>query len=119
MSLPLQSLSNQVPANSVTIVVNTPEGPVVVEADVSATQAKRVLAMAKSLRDSANERPPLSPREKQVLGCLSRGLSYKQVAAELEISIDTVRTYVRALYRKLGAHSVTEAICRARELALV
>ena len=48
-----------------------------------------------------------------MLGALVRGLSYKQVAAELGLSIDTVRSYLRRLYRKLQVHSATEAVARA------
>jgi len=55
----------------------------------------------------------LSPREHEVLTCLVEGLSYKQVAAELCISIDTVRSHIRRLYRKLRVHSVAEAVSRA------
>ena len=65
--------------------------------------------------------PPveLSDRELAVIRGLARGLSYKQVAADLEISIDSVRSYVRRLYRKLRVHSVTEAILRAMKSGLV
>ena len=118
MSYPLTKLVPEANA-AVKFVVQTPEGPVEIEADVTKSQARRVIDYAKSLQASGEERPRLSPREKQVLRTLASGLSYKQVAGELGISIDTVRTYVRSLYRKLGAHSVTEAIARARELALV
>ena len=55
----------------------------------------------------------LSPRELEVLSCLVEGLSYKQVAAELFISIDTVRSHIRRLYRKLRVHSVAEAVSSA------
>ena len=55
----------------------------------------------------------LSERERAVLGALVRGLAYKQVAAELDLSIDTVRTYIRRIYAKLQVHSATEAVARA------
>ena len=48
-----------------------------------------------------------------MLGALVRGLAYKQVAAELDLSIDTVRTYIRRIYAKLQVHSATEAVARA------
>ena len=59
----------------------------------------------------------LAPRECQVLSGLVGGRSYKQIAADLGVSIDTVRTYIRSLYRKLDVHSATEAIVRALALA--
>lgn len=55
----------------------------------------------------------LSPREMEVLKTLSRGFSYKMVAVELGISIETVRTYVKRIYEKLQVHSVSEAIAKA------
>ena len=61
----------------------------------------------------------LSAREQEVLGCLVDGMSYKQVAHELDISIDTVRTHIRRLYGKLRVHSVSEAVSRAIREGLV
>ena len=55
----------------------------------------------------------LTDREHAVLQGLVKGLSYKQVGAKLNISIDTVRTHIRGVYRKLQVHSVGEAIARA------
>ncbi len=52
----------------------------------------------------------LSRRERHVLEGLVQGYSYKQVAAELGIGIETVRTYIRSLYKKLQVHSVAEAV---------
>lgn len=57
--------------------------------------------------------PPLTERERDVLRALVRGLAYKQVADELGLSIDTVRTHIRGIYRKLQVHSVAEAVSRA------
>ena len=61
----------------------------------------------------------LSAREQGVLRALTRGLAYKQVADELGISIDTVRTHIRAIYEKLQVHSATEAVSRALRDRLV
>jgi len=72
------------------------------------------------LRDDAHARDAaaadatgLSARERDVLRGLVRGLAYKQVADELNLSLDTVRTHVRGIYRKLQVHSVAEAVTRA------
>ena len=61
----------------------------------------------------------LTEREHEVLQSLVRGLSYKQVADHLDISLDTVRTHVRAVYKKLQVHSVAEAVARAIREKLV
>lgn len=61
----------------------------------------------------------LSERERDVLRGLVDGLAYKQVADRLGVSIDTVRTHVRGLYRKLQVHSVAEAVGRALRERLI
>jgi DNA-binding NarL/FixJ family response regulator len=55
----------------------------------------------------------LTLREKDILGSLSRGNSYKMIAAELNISIDTVRTHIKNIYEKLRVHSQGEAVSKA------
>lgn len=55
---------------------------------------------------------PLAPREMEVLHLLSTGRPYKQIAAELELSMGTIRTYIRRLYRKLHVHCRTEAVVK-------
>ena len=52
----------------------------------------------------------LTAREQDVLRCIVRGRSYQQTATDLEISLETVRTHIRHLYRKLQVHSVAEAV---------
>ncbi len=52
----------------------------------------------------------LTAREQDVLRCIVRGRSYQQAADDLEISVETVRTHIRNLYRKLQVHSVAEAV---------
>ena len=55
----------------------------------------------------------LSTREKQILGLLVSGKSYKVVAAACFISIDTVGTHIRHIYEKLHVHSKSEAVAKA------
>ncbi|HTI98251.1 MAG TPA: response regulator transcription factor [Dongiaceae bacterium] len=54
----------------------------------------------------------LSPREQAVLDGLAKGWTYKQLAGELDISIDTIRTYIRRIYEKLHVQSRTEAVAK-------
>jgi DNA-binding NarL/FixJ family response regulator len=61
----------------------------------------------------------LTEREHAVLQGLVKGLSYKQVGMKLNLSIDTVRTHIRGVYRKLQVHSVAEAVARAIREKLV
>lgn len=62
---------------------------------------------------------PLSPREQHVLALLARGLSNKELARELGVSANTVKTHLANLYDKLGARRRTEAIAAARRLGLI
>ena len=64
----------------------------------------------------------LSPREKEVLECLVKGMSLKMVGETLFISYDTVRTHIKHIYEKLHVVSMTEAVAKAineRLLSLV
>jgi DNA-binding NarL/FixJ family response regulator len=70
-------------------------------------------------RDGNEGALTLSAREQGVLRAMTRGLAYKQVADELGISIDTVRTHIRSIYEKLQVHSATEAVSRALRDRLV
>lgn len=55
----------------------------------------------------------LTLREKEVLKLLTKGLSYKMIAAECTISFETVRTHVKNIYFKLHVASMTEAVAKA------
>jgi DNA-binding NarL/FixJ family response regulator len=55
----------------------------------------------------------LTYRETDVLTSLSKGNSYKLIASEFNISIDTVRTHIKNVYEKLQVHSQTEAVAKA------
>jgi len=54
----------------------------------------------------------LSPREQEVLDCLSKGFLYKEIAEKLGISYETVHTYIRRIYEKLQVRTRTEAVAR-------
>ncbi len=59
------------------------------------------------------ERLELSERERDVLRCLVAGHSYQATAEALDVQLDTVRTHVRSLYRKLHVHNAAAAVARA------
>jgi DNA-binding CsgD family transcriptional regulator len=61
------------------------------------------------LRELAGAPKDLTAREREVLGCLAEGMSNKQIARALEISVRTVTVHVSNLLRKTGAASRTEA----------
>ncbi|MET9296983.1 LuxR C-terminal-related transcriptional regulator [Streptomyces sp. NPDC003077] len=62
---------------------------------------------------------PLTRRELAVLRALRREVPLRWIADDLFVSHNTVKSHARAVYRKLGAHSRAEALCRARERGLI
>ena len=74
--------------------------------------ARKVVESFQRLGSSPQNAENLSAREQQVLQCLAEGLSYKQIADKMAISIDTVRTYIRRTYEKLHVRSRSEAIVK-------
>jgi DNA-binding NarL/FixJ family response regulator len=62
---------------------------------------------------------PLSPREGEVLSLLCDGHTYKTIAARLYVSVETVHTHLKAIYRKLEVNSKSEAVAKALRDRLV
>jgi LuxR family maltose regulon positive regulatory protein len=61
---------------------------------------------------------PLSERELEVLGLVVAGLTNREIAEKLFISVGTVKTHTHHIYGKLGVNSRPRAIARVRELNL-
>jgi ATP/maltotriose-dependent transcriptional regulator MalT len=61
----------------------------------------------------------LTCRELEVLRLLARGCTYIQVGDGLGVSVHTVESHIKNIYRKLNAHSARAAVWRARELHLL
>ncbi len=68
---------------------------------------------------AARESLGISERELEVLEQLAAGRSNKEIAHQLDVSPNTVKTHVARLYAKLSAARRTEAIAKARELRLI
>jgi len=64
----------------------------------------------------ADDRVELAPREREVLDLLSAGAMYKEVAARLGVSRNTVITHIRRIYKKLHVHSRHHAVERYRRM---
>ncbi len=78
------------------------------------------MVLASMLQKPAVENPyQMTAREKEILTSLSKGNSYKLIASEFAISIDTVRTHIKKIYEKLHVHSQTEAVSKAINEKLV
>lgn len=61
----------------------------------------------------------LTAKEKEVLTCIVNGLSYKMIAAELNISYETVRSHMKKIYEKLHVASLTEVVAKAIKQRIV
>ncbi|MFC1922138.1 LuxR C-terminal-related transcriptional regulator [Chloroflexota bacterium] len=61
---------------------------------------------------------PLTGRETQILGLISRGLSNREIASELVVTPGTVKWYNKQIYRKLGVNSRTKAVAQANKAGL-
>ena len=61
----------------------------------------------------------MSGRELEVLRLIAAGKTNPQISRDLFIGVGTVKTHVNNVYRKLDAHSRTQAVGRARELGVL
>ena len=76
--------------------------------------ANRVLKMVKQRPETGSKESfDLTDREREILMCLVKGMSYKMVADACFISIETVNVHIKNIYRKLQVHSKSEAVAKA------
>lgn len=83
-------------------------------APMSPSIARKVIQSFPSKVGQSADLDQLTSRESQVLHYLAQGMSYKLVAAELGVGIETVRTHIKRIYEKLHVHSVVEAVAKYR-----
>ena len=79
---------------------------------MSAVVARRVVESFHGANAPSSSKDALSQREIAVLEGIARGRRLKEVAADLDLSITTVQTYLRRIYEKLQVHSQAEAVAR-------
>ncbi|GAB2826969.1 response regulator [Ferruginibacter profundus] len=82
-------------------------------APMTGSVARKVLQMVPQAKNEQQEKADLSKKETDILQLLVNGYSYKMIATEIGISIDTVRFHIKKIYDKLHVHSATEAVSRA------
>lgn len=89
-------------------------------APMTPSVAEKVLTMFRHQNQNAQaENINLSEREKEILTLLVKGRSYKMIAAECFISIDTVNSHIKNIYEKLHVHSKSEAVVKAINQKLI
>lgn len=82
--------------------------------------AEKVLKMFRlHAKQVSVEKIDLSDREKEILSLLVKGKSYKMIAAECFISIDTVNSHIKNIYEKMHVHSKSEAVVKAINQRLI
>lgn len=99
---------------------------------ISPMIARRVLAKYKLLKSPAREpaaaapsspdrpdKPLLTPREQEVIELVARGFSYAEIARLQGVTVHTVQTHIKSIYRKLAVRSGREAVYEARQLGLL
>lgn len=98
---------------------------------ISPMIARRVLAKFKLLKGPAREaapvpaapergdKPLLTPREQEVIELVARGFSYAEIARLQGVTVHTVQTHIKSIYRKLAVRSGREAVYEARQLGLL
>ncbi|MEE3267422.1 MAG: response regulator transcription factor, partial [Pseudomonadota bacterium] len=93
------------------------QGQLYLPADIMRRPPPRAIpaAAGEDSEDKPSRLPRLTDKQLDVLGCMSQGMSNKQIARELDIAETTVKTHVSAILRKLGATSRVHAIVMAGE----
>lgn len=81
-------------------------------APMSTSIARKVVKSFQSDPPRGTEQAELSQRELEVLQAMAEGLAYKQIADQLNVSIHTVRNYIRRIYEKLHVRSRTAAVVK-------
>jgi len=86
---------------------------------MSPNVARMVIASMQKKPTLEENKYQLTSREKEILTALSEGTSYKAIAAQYYISLDTVRSHIKNIYQKMQVHNQLEAVARARDEGIV
>jgi len=94
-------------------------GERVISPEVERIAVTELGRFARLARESSVLRASLTPREREILVLVGRGLTMRQMATRLGISPRTVETHVAKLYRKLDVRTRVQAVSRAVTLGLI
>jgi len=81
--------------------------------------ARKVVSLFQKTHQPAKPDERLTPHELRLLKMLAEGHSYQSAGGLLDISINTVRNYIRSIYGKLHVHSKSEAVTKALRSRLI
>jgi DNA-binding NarL/FixJ family response regulator len=79
----------------------------------------RIPKRGASAQTAETDETTLTAREGEILNAISRGFSYAETAQMLGVSVGTVHSFLKRIYRKLAVHSKTEAVFEANRLGLI
>jgi LuxR family maltose regulon positive regulatory protein len=99
--------------------VATCEDPGILNDRVARTRRRLESTPRRPTARTTGSREALSDAELSVLRLLASGLSQREIAGELHLSFNTIKTHARNIYRKLGVAERAQAVTRARELSLI
>jgi len=88
-------------------------------APMSPEVARRVVSLFREIQPPEGARHELTPHEVRLLKLLVEGHNYKTAAAELDVSINTIRFHMRSIYEKLQVHSKSEAVAKSLRQRIV
>ncbi len=89
------------------------------ESPISPSIAVHLIRRFRQLTPNRQDSHPLSDRELEVLQLATKGLSYRETAELMGVSVNTVGTFTKRIYTKLAVSSRAEAIFEARQMGLV
>ena len=82
---------------------------------MTSSVARQVVQFFAKTPASQQETEGLSTREQEILNLLVKGHAYKSIADQLSISVNTVRMFIRRIYKKMHVHSRTEAAAQMQK----
>lgn len=88
-------------------------------APMSPEIARKVVTLFQNTRQPEKIEEQLTPQEVRLLQLLADGHSYQSAAGQLNISINTIRNYIRSIYDKLHVHSKNEAVSKALRSGII
>jgi DNA-binding NarL/FixJ family response regulator len=88
-------------------------------APMSPEIARKVIRMFRQFQPRQPLEADLTPTERRLLELLAEGYSYQGAGERLHVSINTIRTYIRAIYDMLHVHSKSEAVSKALRAGLI
>jgi DNA-binding NarL/FixJ family response regulator len=101
-------LKNMPPAELINAIVQTRAGG----SPLSMRIARKIVGYFLEVKKPVPETETLTKREQEILSLLAKGFLYKEIADQLNISINTVRVHLQNVYEKLHVHSRSQAIMR-------